>query len=82
MCAPQAVKPLPATDGKKVKGAAKAEKGPKVKAAKSAYIYFTSDKRAEVKGAARSLLYEIDMHASQEGPHAVALHLHCLQCQD
>ncbi len=61
----QVAKSVPATEGKKKKSAAKADTGPKVKGAKSAYIFFSNDKRAELKGVSlfRCGTLALTMHA-------------------
>ncbi len=78
MHAPQVANSVPATEGKKKKSAAKADTGPKVKGAKSAYIYFSNDKRAELKGVALSCWCTLALTCTP--PHE-GRHMHpCMTC--
>lgn len=74
----QVAKSVAATEGKKKKSAAKADTGPKVKGAKSAYIYFSNDKRAELKGVALSCWCTLALTCTP--PHE-GRHMHpCMTC--
>ena len=81
MHAPQVAKSVPATEGKKKKSAAKADAGPKVKGAKSAYIYFSNDKRAELKGVALPRCCNLALTCTPFQESSMHMHMHpCMAC--